>query len=475
MNASNLKSHIPLTHMRFIDLFAGLGGFHTALESEGHECVYASEIDDELSNLYSENFGLQPDGDIREIDVKDIPDHDILCAGLPCQPFSKAGAQKGFDCPKWGNLYQFVIDVLNAHEPDFFILENVPNLKKHNEGETWRELIKEFRMSGSGYKVSSRKLSPHNFGVPQRRKRIFVVGSKTGLSHFSWPNPPEDIQPDLESVLEDDPTPDRDMPDHYVECMKAWQEFLEVYPDDDILPSFPVWAMEFGATYEYENTTPFIQAQEGIYRLRDNGQTGSFGRELSGDAWEELKVGLPSHATREQEEFPRWKVRYIQQNRQLGRRLQRLDEEWFEDWINRIKKFPPSLQKFEWNCKGEKRSIWEHVIQFRASGVRVKRATTAPSLVAMTTTQIPIVGWDKRYMTRQECARLQSLGDLTHLPESDTDTFSALGNAVNTTVVRCLAANLLDESTSKDQTTKVLAEEGLLKTKLQQREIETVA
>jgi DNA (cytosine-5)-methyltransferase 1 len=461
--------------MKFIDLFAGLGGFHVALKNEGHECVYASEIDDELSNLYSKNFGIQPDRDIRGVDVEKIPEHDILCAGLPCQPFSKAGEQKGFDCPKWGNLYQFVIDVLNAHKPDFFILENVPNLKKHNEGETWRELIKEFRKSGVGYNVTSRNLSPHDFGVPQRRKRIFVVGSKTGLSHFSWPNLPEDIQPKLESVLENDPTPDREMPDHYIECMKAWQEFLEIYPDDDILPSFPVWAMEFGATYDYEDTTPYIQAQEDTHRLKDDGQTGSFGRGLSGGSWEELKVDLPSHATREQDQFPRWKVRYIQQNRELGRRLQRLNETWFEDWIDRIKEFPPSLQKFEWNCKGEERSIWKHVIQFRASGVRVKRATTAPSLVAMTTTQIPIIGWEKRYMTRKECARLQSLGDLTYLPESDTDTFSALGNAVNTTVVRCLATNLLDESTSKDQTTEVLAEEGLLKTRSQQREIEAVA
>jgi len=276
-------------------------------------------------------------------------------------------------------------------------------------------------------------------------------------------------------VLENDPTPDREMPDHYIECMKAWQEFLEIYPDDDILPSFPVWAMEFGATYDYEDTTPYIQAQEDTHRLKDDGQTGSFGRGLSGGSWEELKVDLPSHATREQDQFPRWKVRYIQQNRELGRRLQRLNETWFEDWIDRIKEFPPSLQKFEWNCKGEERSIWKHVIQFRASGVRVKRATTAPSLVAMTTTQIPIIGWEKRYMTRKECARLQSLGDLTYLPESDTDTFSALGNAVNTTVVRCLATNLLDESTSKDQTTEVLAEEGLLKTRSQQREIEAVA
>jgi DNA (cytosine-5)-methyltransferase 1 len=462
--------------MKFIDLFAGLGGFHVALRKEGHECVYASEIDDELTDLYEQNFGIRPDGNIRDVNVSNIPEHDILCAGLPCQPFSKAGEQKGFDCPRWGNLYQFVIDVLNTHEPRFFILENVPNLRKHDDGRTWKALVEELRQSGSGYKVEDRKLSPHDFGVPQRRKRIFVVGSEAGLSHFSWPNPPSDIQPNLSTVIEEDTTTTRSMPNHYIECMEAWQEFLEVYPENETLPSFPVWAMEFGATYEYEDTTPYAQVKEAPSKLRGSNQTGSFGRDIEGDSWEGLKQDLPSHATREQDQFPRWKVRYIRQNRELGRKLRSIDETWFDDWLERIREFPSSLQKFEWNCKGEKRSIWEHVIQFRASGVRVKRATTAPSLVAMTTTQIPIIGWKRRYMSRKECARLQSLGDLDHLPESDTDTFSALGNAVNTTVVRCIAANLLVETTSKDQTSRVLSEEGLIEpVHYQQGEIEAVA
>lgn len=126
--------------MRFIDLFAGLGGFHIALSKLGHQCVFASEIVVELKELYQQNFGIEVSGDITKIPLENIPSHDILCAGFPCQPFSKAGRQKGMEEER-GKLIDRVIEILEYHKPKYFILENVRNLEKHNNGQTW-EYIK---------------------------------------------------------------------------------------------------------------------------------------------------------------------------------------------------------------------------------------------------------------------------------------------------------------------------------------------
>lgn len=426
------------TSFKFADIFAGLGGFHVALERLGGTCVFAAEWKENLRDLYERNFGIRPFGDITMVSPRDIPDHDVLTAGFPCQPFSKAGEQLGFECTKQGQLFFNVEEILRKKMPNFFILENVPNLLKHDDGRTWKKIQRHLGQEGLGYNVRAAKLSPHNFGIPQIRERIYIVGSLRPLTNFAWPET-ADTEMSIDSILDDHPSDAKQFSPQVRECLEVWDAFLKACPKEVVLPSFPLWSMEWGATYPFEEETPYAHKRmygEDAFK----GYKGNHGRKLGYMRDVEARwAALPSHARTPQASFPKWKIDFIRQNRQFYLDNRR----WIDPWLPRILKFPSSLQKLEWNVQGGKRDIWQYVLQFRASGVRIKRRTTAPSLIAMTDTQVPIIGWQKRYMTPRECARLQSLDDLKELPASQTQAFQALGNAVNTNVVELVAKALL--------------------------------
>jgi DNA-cytosine methyltransferase len=420
--------------MRFVDLFAGLGGFHLGLRRLGHTCVFACEVDPDLRDLYRLNFGIEPAGDIRALDISRIPAHDLLCAGFPCQPFSKAGAQEGLSCTRWGDLFDFVLRVAAARKPSYLLLENVPNLRRHDGGATWRAMIDQ--LVSLRYSVDAKRLSPHRFGIPQIRDRVFIVASRAGLPGIVWPRPTAEAQISLHSVLDAQPDDARALSSTASECLEVWQAFLDAFPADESLPSFPIWSAEFGATYPFESTTPLTL---GIDALRAH--RGSFGIPLSDVDAAELERALPPYARSREHSFPHWKIRFIRQNRAFYER----NHYWLDSWLAQITKFAPSYQKLEWNCKGAERNIWRHIVQFRASGVRVKRVESAPALVAMTTTQVPVIPWERRFMTVRECARLQSL-DSIELPQSTEVAHKALGNAVNVALVQLIATGLAADS-----------------------------
>ncbi len=163
---------------KFIDLFAGIGGFRVALESLGGKCVFSSEIDEHAVQMYQENFGDNSYCDITQLSPQILPDFDVLCAGFPCQAFSICGKQQGFNDVARGTLFFDICRILEEKQPKTFILENVNNLEKHDKGNTLFVMLK--ALNELGYYVSYKVLNSRNFGVPQNRERIIIVGNKEG-------------------------------------------------------------------------------------------------------------------------------------------------------------------------------------------------------------------------------------------------------------------------------------------------------
>ena len=211
---------------RFVDLFCGIGGFRIAFEKVGGQCVFSSDWDKFSQLTYAANFGEKPHGDIHAVAVADIPAHDILCGGFPCQPFSLAGVSKknslgrkhGFDDEKQGNLFFSIADILDYHQPAAFVLENVKNLKSHDQGRTF-QVIHDTLSRGLGYQVYYKVIDARGV-VPQHRERIFLVGFREPR-HFEFPIFPSE-GPKLQSILEDT------VPEKYTLTDHLWK-YLQDY------------------------------------------------------------------------------------------------------------------------------------------------------------------------------------------------------------------------------------------------------
>jgi DNA (cytosine-5)-methyltransferase 1 len=435
--------------VRFVDLFAGLGGFHLALEGLGHECVFASEIDEELRELYKARFPGSASvvhGDIRQCKDK-VPAHDILCAGFPCQPFSKSGSQIGLGDVTRGTLFHEILEILEARRPRYAVLENVGNFERHDEGRTW-EIVQE-KLRSLGYHVRGTEhvasgghglISPHHFGHPHTRERFFAVASLEPLPDDPFPRGSRQRKTRLRSIEQ----PKRELSqktlrevalsDQQVECIDHWNALLKAIPKSVALPYFPIWGDEINARYPYHQLSPHGHTKVQLLdKLRRNGH-------WTGRSKAAVLALLPSYARTRVDRFPPWKIEFIRQNR---RWLREVGGYFPKGWVRKLKGLPPSLRKLEWNCQGEERDLWRYVLQFRPSGLRAKRYTSCPALVAMTTTQIPILGPKQRFITRVEGLRLQGFADGHRLPNARDRAFMALGNAVHVDVARRIVQALV--------------------------------
>lgn len=386
---------------KFIDLFCGIGGFHQAMKSLGGECVFASDIDENCRKTYAANYGLVPAGDITKIDAADIPVHDVLCGGFPCQAFSKAGNRLGFDDQTKGTLFFDICRILEYHRPKYALLENVRNLASHDHGKTWHVIHD--KLDELGYNLLPQPVifSPHYVGIPQHRERVYIMCVRKDLGKIRpFIFTKEQIIPcTIDSILQDDsdiPNIEEYRISHDMEnLIDLWNEFIRNVKVRR-LPGFPVWSDRL--------------------------------REL--DPNEDLT------------QYPTWKRNFILKNNELY-----LNNRTFIDgWLERAYQNPlffGAKAKLEWQAgQTDNPDIWNQIFQFRPSGIRIKVNTYFPALVAIV--QTSIIGSRKRFLTPRECANLQSFPE-SFLPDTkQQQAYKQFGNAVNVECVKLFAKHMFN-------------------------------
>jgi DNA (cytosine-5)-methyltransferase 1 len=418
----------------FADLFAGIGGFHQALKNIGGECVIASEIDRHAINVYKDNFPDTPIiGDIRQ-EIDKLPKFDVLSGGFPCQPFSKAGNQNGFKDTDRGTLFDTIISILEKHlEIKFIILENVKNLA--DKTENW-DIIKS-KLKKLNYYVTDEPiiLSPSQFGIPQIRERVYILGIRKDirdvnklpngyihmedLGHFQHLPKSKCNLGDAKKILEEISLPETELSVNEKEILNIWLNFKKGTNFDP--PHVPIWVDFFG------------------YNLDQNEYNNALFNHTKKDP-----DGKTHRIKSKINEMPKWKQRFAKKNRDFYLAHKEFIDKWIEE-TNILEK-PLIYKKLEWNCGHDIQDYSKTIIQFRQSGIRVKKNDYFPALVAIDNT--PIIQDPKtkrmRKISPREAANLQSFKSDYKLPNNFNKIYKQLGNSVNVQIVEELFKKLID-------------------------------
>lgn len=380
---------------KFIDLFAGIGGFHCAMEKysdKNAKCIMASEINEEAKKIYENHFNMKVLGDITKIKKEDIKDNfDVVCGGFPCQTFSKAGMQKGFGDPR-GTLFREIVRLSQnddiSKQPKIMVLENVRNLISHDGGVTWNTIRNELMKINYNVIETPIVVGPKDFGIPQLRDRAIILAVRKDIydgeikiSFDRRKNNTLNIDEILDNNLSKEELNIYRISKKEEEVLDAWNAFIKGINTKII--GFPIWSDEFGNERDISN-------------------------------------------------LPEWKQNFILKNRKLYEENKKFIDKWLIQY--NIRSYIPTYRKFEWQVSNKIDDIYKGIIQFRPSGIRVKQPTECPTLVAMV--QVPIIGRYKRRITINEARKLQSFPEnYDFSSENRFNAYKQLGNAVNVDVI----------------------------------------
>lgn len=383
---------------KFIDLFCGIGGFHQALSDLGGECVFASDIDRHCQDVYERNYGLRPVGDITKVDAADIPEFDVLCGGFPCQAFSRAGKQLGFDDPTRGTLFFEIMRIVYHHHPKYIFLENVRNLLNYDDGNTWRVIHD--CLDEAGYNVNPLPIvfSPHWLGIPQHRERVFIIAVRKDVG----------------------------VPPDFTFSERAW-EMENIFQSDD----------EIQGIERYRLKPEVVNILDGWNELIQSIHTDVVPCKI----WAKYLCD-PEDVVFDKEPSDS-QMRTIERNVTLYME----NRDFIDSWLIRMNRnplFKTFWNRLEWQVKDKSvRDIWKCYMQRRQAGIRVRDSICFPTLVAMSG-QTPIVGSRRRYLTPRECARLQSFPDSFIMDDNINQAYKQFGNSVNVECVKLFAMMMLD-------------------------------